>query len=68
MVARSMPPSISIRKFKPLAARMVASLRTFSSVAGNELLPAETGIDRHHQDMVHNVEHLAEGLHRGGRD
>src|ERR1039457_2665262 len=34
---------------------------------GNKLLPAKTGIDRHHQDIVDEVEHLAEGLHRSRR-
>src|ERR1019366_187224 len=33
----------------------------------NKLLPAKTWIDRHHQDVVHQVEHLAEGLYRSRR-
>src|ERR1039457_1115808 len=34
---------------------------------GNELLPAKTRIDRHHQDIAHQIEHLAECLYRGRR-
>src|SRR5664279_1583 len=42
-------------------------LADFLQRPGNELLPAKTGIHRHHQDVVHQIEHLAERLHRGGR-
>src|ERR1019366_2679175 len=33
----------------------------------NKLLSAKTRIDRHHQDIVHQVEHLAERLYRSRR-
>src|SRR5205807_8549699 len=33
----------------------------------NELLGAKTGIYRHYQHVVHDVEHFAEGLNRRGR-
>ena len=35
--------------------------------AGNKLLSAKTRVHRHHQDIIHHVQHLAQRLHRRGR-
>jgi len=53
-------------EIKPSFRAQVGEPAHFMQGAGNKFLAAEPGIDRHHEDIIHNVEHFCEGVDRGG--
>ena len=62
-----MPPSTSMRYEYPRSARISASLLHFVQRCWDELLRPKPRIHAHHQHIIDNVEHFAEGLDRSRR-
>ena len=62
---RHPPPA---RSAGPAASIIRRSAAIFGSCDGQELLAAESGIDRHHQDDVDEIEHPRNGFDRRRRD
>ena len=63
----SMPPSTSRSIALPVASIRLRTASIFLQLAGDEALPAEAGIDAHHQDQVDLLEHIIERLGRRRR-
>src|SRR4051812_45022964 len=72
IVCSAMPPSTSISFY--LAVRIAGvqylpHLPNFPRRVADEFLPAESGIDRHHQHQVEFFDHFVQHVHRrGGAD
>ena len=58
MLSALMPPSISSRIERPLPAMISRASASFVEARLDELLAAETRIDRHDQHQVDEVEHV----------
>jgi len=62
-VVRSTPPSTSMRNESSAALANLNQRFNLAQRAGNEFLGAKTGIHRHDQHVVHDVQNLVEHLH-----
>ena len=56
-------------KIDGLAQRVdaLAQLTDFRQLAGDEALPAEAGVDRHHQNEIQILKDMLDGFHRRRR-
>ena len=66
-VSGAMPPSTDSAIVRPEASIIRRSAAIFGSCDGKERLAAESGIDRHHQDDVDEIEHPRNAFHRRRR-
>ena len=62
------PPSTSITGSRPRSAQIARMRRILGSISGKERLAAESGIDRHHQNDVAEMQHIFDELRRARRD
>ena len=65
MVSALMPPSISTRIVNSPESTILRTVAHLAQHFGDEVLAAETGLDRHHQERVEVLEDLQVGLERG---